>query len=93
MLSHMGLRFRRRLSFGPGIRLNFSRSGVSTSVGRRGAWWTLGPRGSRVSVGLPGTGISYTEQLSSAPPPRRGSELALALIALGIVLLLAFVGR
>jgi hypothetical protein len=28
----------------PGVRLNFSKSGVSTSIGRRGSWFTVGPR-------------------------------------------------
>jgi len=95
MLCRMGLRFRRRLSFGPGIRLNFSRSGVSTSVGRRGAWFTFGPRGTRATVGLPGSGISYTEQLSSAQTPRRfrSTGFALTLLVFVVILVLAFVYR
>jgi hypothetical protein len=39
-----GFRFRRRLRLFPGVRLNFSKSGVSTSIGRRGSWFTVGPR-------------------------------------------------
>src|ERR1700730_8712915 len=38
------------------------KSGVSTSVGRRGLWFTIDPRGTRTTVGIPGTGLSYTEQ-------------------------------
>ncbi len=41
----MGLRFRRSLRLFPGVRLNFSRSGISTTVGVRGASITLGPKG------------------------------------------------
>ena len=33
---------------------------VSASVGTRGAWFTFGPKGTRTTVGIPGTGISYT---------------------------------
>ena len=62
----MGFRFHRRLRLFPGVRLNFSKSGISTSIGRRGAWLTLGKRGSRVTVGLPGSGLSYTS--TQAPP-------------------------
>ena len=44
----------------PGLRLNLSRSGVSASVGIRRARVTYGPRGISTTVGLPGTGLSYT---------------------------------
>jgi uncharacterized protein DUF4236 len=43
----------------PGIRMNVSKSGVSTSFGTRGAWFTVGPRGTRTTLGIPGTGLSY----------------------------------
>ncbi len=57
----MGFRFSRRIKLFPGVRLNVSKSGISTSVGTRGAWLTFGNRGTRTTVGIPGTGISYTE--------------------------------
>jgi hypothetical protein len=44
----------------PGIRLNFGKRGISTSIGVRGAHVTFGRTGTRTTVGLPGTGISYT---------------------------------
>jgi hypothetical protein len=62
----MGLRFRRRITIVPGVHLNISRSGISTSVGVRGASLTLGKRGTYGNIGLPGTGISYRERIS--PP-------------------------
>ncbi len=57
----MPLRFRRSLKILPGIRLNLSRSGVSAAVGGRGARITVGHGRVRESVGLHGTGISYSE--------------------------------
>lgn len=73
----MGFRFSRRLRILPGLRLNVSKSGVSTSIGRRGAWLTLGRKGTRATVGLPGTGLSYTSRLgrsaSSAAPTAPGA--------------------
>lgn len=57
----MGLRFRRSVKIFPCVRLNFSRSGISTSVGVRGAHVTYGRNGTRTTVGIPGTGVSYTE--------------------------------
>ena len=56
----MGFRFRRTIRVIPGIRLNLSRSGVSTSVGIRGAHVTVGHGKVRETVGAPGTGIYYT---------------------------------
>jgi uncharacterized protein DUF4236 len=38
----MGFRFRRSFRLMPGIRMNVSKSGVSTSFGSRGAWFTVG---------------------------------------------------
>lgn len=55
----MGLRFNWRPRLGP-FRLNFSKTGVSASIGTRGAWYTIGRRGQRATVGLPGSGLSYT---------------------------------
>jgi hypothetical protein len=81
----MTLRFFRRVRIIPGLRANLSRSGVSLSVGRRGAWYTAGPRGQRATVGLPGTGLFWTERLP-ARVQRVGHRLALPLaIALGVV--------
>jgi hypothetical protein len=55
----MGFRFRRSFRLIPA---QPSKSGVSTSIGTRGAWLTIGRRGARATVGIPGTGLSYTEQ-------------------------------
>ena len=53
-------RFRRSIKLLPGIRLNIGKRGVSTSIGVRGAHVTLGHGKLRETVGLPGTGLSYT---------------------------------
>jgi hypothetical protein len=83
----MGFRFRRRVSILPGVRLNFSRSGISTSIGTRGLWATYGKRGRRLTASIPGSGISYTTT-SNAPsgaPARRGASWLLwLLLALAI---------
>ena len=74
----MGFRFQRRLTLFPGVRLNFSRNGISASFGPRGASVTVGPRGSALNLGIPGTGLSYRHSLTSGnghagrpelPPP------------------------
>ncbi len=57
----MGFRYRRSINLGSGVRLNVSKRGLSSvSVGRPGSTLNLGRRGVRATVGLPGTGLSYT---------------------------------
>jgi hypothetical protein len=70
----MGLRFRRSIKLVPGIRLNLSKSGVSASIGRRGATINISDKGTKATVGIPGTGISYSENVSSAN--QRGRQVA-----------------
>jgi Protein of unknown function (DUF4236) len=67
----MGFRFNRRVRLLPGLRLNFGKTGVSTSIGTRGAWLTFGKRGTRATVGLPGTGMSYTTTVTPGTTPTR----------------------
>jgi len=73
----MGFRFFRRMNIAPGVRLNFSKSGISPSFGVRGARVTIGRKGVRRTVGIPGTGLFYTEVGStraSRAGPRREDE-------------------
>ncbi|WP_083265793.1 MULTISPECIES: DUF4236 domain-containing protein [Pseudomonadaceae] len=70
----MGFRFSKRITIVPGVRLNISGSGISTSVGPRGLSLTMGKNGTYLNAGLPGTGLSYRERLDrsgrrSAPRP------------------------
>ena len=56
----MGLRLRKSFKIVSGLRINLSKTGVSASVGTRGASVNLSSRGTRTTVGVPGTGISYS---------------------------------
>jgi hypothetical protein len=56
----MGLRFYRRVHFPRGS-INFSMSGPSLSIGGRGPHITFGRRGVTRTVGIPGTGIYWTD--------------------------------
>lgn len=63
----MGIRFRRRIRLAPGLHMNVSGSGVSFSVGPRGASVTLGARGGPyANLGIPGTGIYMRQRLSGS---------------------------
>jgi hypothetical protein len=77
----MPLRFTRRLSLIPGLRVNLSKRGASLSVGHRGAWYTVGPRCQRATLGLPGTGLFWTEKVPLAAPPQAGHRVAFIVVA------------
>jgi hypothetical protein len=69
----MGFRFRRTISILPGVKLNINKSSASISVGPRGLKHTISTNGTSTnSVGIPGSGLSYSER-SGGPnnPPRR----------------------
>jgi hypothetical protein len=57
-----GLRFQKRLSILPGVRINLSKSGASASVGPRGADVNIGSHGVTTNAGIPGTGLSYRQK-------------------------------
>jgi hypothetical protein len=79
----MGFRFRKIISVIPGVKINLSKSGVSTSLGGRGATVNVGSSGKKtLTLGIPGTGLSYQLPLGMG---------ALALIlALVVILGLAY---
>ncbi len=70
----MGFRFSKRITIIPGVRVNISGSGISTSVGPRGLSMTMGRNGTYLNAGLPGTGLSYRERLDR--PSRDSNSLS-----------------
>jgi hypothetical protein len=91
----MAFRFQKRIKLLPGVTLNLSRKGASTSFGATGARVTVGHGQVRTTLGVPGTGISQTsitstpkaqgETQESAPmpatksPPNRGTGIGYAI--------------
>ena len=59
-----GLRVRKIVTLLPGIKLNFSKSGISTSIGRKGATVNLSSKGTKATVGIPGSGVSYQKHFA-----------------------------
>jgi hypothetical protein len=51
------MRFRKSLKLAPGIRMNFSKSGLSWTLGPRGSSLGIGSRGTYWNTGIPGTGL------------------------------------
>lgn len=56
------MRFRKSIKVMPGVRLNISGSGLSTSIGGRGATVNVSKRGMRSTLSVPGTGLSWSSQ-------------------------------
>ncbi len=62
----MGFRFRKSVTIFPGVKINFSKSGASLSIGRKGAHFNVNTSGrTSASVGIPGTGVSYSKTFTS----------------------------
>lgn len=59
------MKFRKSIKIAPGVKLNVTHKGVSSaSIGGRGATLNVGKKGTKATVGIPGTGISHTETLT-----------------------------
>lgn len=67
----MGFRFRKRFNLIPGVKVNISKKGFSSvSVGRPGMTYNIplqGNRKNRLTVGVPGTGMSYQTNFPKKP--------------------------
>ena len=88
----MGLRFRKRVKLFPGLWLNLSKSGVSTSVGTNGLTVNLKGDKARTTVSAPGTGISYsvTEETGDAAGGGHTSPLVWLCLAAALFTLAVF---
>lgn len=53
-------RFRRSIKIAPGIKINLNKKSTSLTIGRRGIHTTINGSGVRNTIGLPGSGLSYT---------------------------------
>ncbi len=61
----MALRFHKRLKVFPGFYLNFSKSGMSASVGMKGMNVNIGSKGTYLNTSIAGTGLSSRTRLDS----------------------------
>ena len=64
----MGFNFRKSFKIAPGVKLNVSKKGISSvSLGGKSARVNLGKKGTRTTVGIPKTGLSYAQHARSKP--------------------------
>src|SRR5215475_274276 len=74
----MGFRLRKSINIAPGVRLNFSKSGIGYSVGVKGYRVTHQVDGrTRRTASLPGTGLSYVTTSGRARPRAQSRPVAL----------------
>lgn len=71
--------FRRRTKILPGVYLNFSKSGISTTVGVPGASVNFGQNGTYVNTGIPGTGLYNRQRIDTPQEQRRRSSTSSAI--------------
>jgi hypothetical protein len=62
----MILRFRQSIRIAPGIRINFSKTGVSASIGGQPLTLNIGRKGVRGTASAPGTGLSVSKAVGFA---------------------------
>ncbi|MCL7987425.1 DUF4236 domain-containing protein [Sphingobacterium sp. lm-10] len=65
----MAWNFRRRIKIIPGVHLNFSKSGISTSIGVRGASVTVGKSGTDLNTSILGLSIYQRQRLTGRSQP------------------------
>ena len=61
----MAWNFRRRKKIAPGVYINMSKKGISTTIGPKGASMTFGPNGTYLNTSIPGTGMYNRRKISS----------------------------
>ena len=62
----MGVRYRKSISMGKGMRLNITKTGLGMSVGTKGLRYSVHSSGrTTATAGIPGTGLSYTASRST----------------------------
>ncbi len=75
----MGLRMRKSFKIAKGVRVNVGKSGVGVSFGTRGLRHSIHSSGRRTStIGLPGSGISYSKTSTGGSRKKTTSNAAIA---------------
>ncbi|WP_287492717.1 DUF4236 domain-containing protein [Sellimonas sp.] len=75
----MGWRFRKSFKIAPGVKLNLNKNSHSFTFGGKGAHYTINSKGKRTkTVGIPGTGLSYTETDSKTSNNHGGGKTSMS---------------
>ena len=94
----MGFRFRRSFKIAPGVRVNLNKKSASVSFGPKGLKHTISTTGkSHTTVGIPGSGLSYTtsggsERPASIPAAQRPTSPKSKAVVLPLCIFLGVLG-
>jgi len=80
----MGLRFRKSVKLAPGIRMNLSGSGLSWTLGPRGASVGIGKRGTYLNSGIPGSGLYCRDRIDSSGTQVRQQKISSSNVSITI---------
>lgn len=69
------MRFRKKAKLLPGVYLNFSKSGISTTIGISGASINIGKKGAYFNSGIPGTGIYDRQRIGGGNKRNQKSHI------------------
>ena len=91
----MGLRFRKRIKIFPGLWINLSKGGVSTSIGGKGLTVNLKNDKAKTTIGIPGTGLSYSQTTTGThdglAPSRQTTSAWLWILFIVVIAVVFFV--
>lgn len=86
-----GVRLRQYIRIIPGVKINLSKSGASLSVGGKGLTYNIGRKGRRTTLGIPGTGASYSTYDTHAESKAEGEiNWGKIVFYVGALVMLAF---
>lgn len=70
----MGFRFRKSFKIAPGVKVNFNKKSAGVTFGGKGFHYTVNSKGKRTkTVGIPGTGMSYSTTSGGSSNNSKGS--------------------
>ena len=70
----MAINFRKRKKILPGVYVNLSKNGISTTIGPKGANVNIGKKGTYLNTGIPGTGIYSRKKISGSSANRNSNN-------------------
>lgn len=71
----MAWKYRKRIKIAPGVTINVSQNGISTTIGPKGASVSIGKNGTYLNTGIPGSGI-YDRQKIGGGTSRHSSAMS-----------------
>jgi len=66
------MKFRKRVKLFPGVNINLSQAGISTTIGVKGASVNIGKKGMYLNTNIPGTGFYNRTKIASFNTPAQG---------------------